>query len=113
MKKFIPLLLLSLLLAAVLALPALAQMPAAGDPCPECGEGVLQQLETACSPWGTVDTIVCEYHPNHRDSIMERTVTYFWRCDHCQALHSCTETETRTVHLHDEYYQRKLKNGTL
>ena len=98
MKKTLSLLLFSLLLAA-LALPALAQMPAAADPCPKCGEGTLQQLETAYSPWGTVDTIVCKYHPNHKDSIMERTVTYYWRCDHCEALYPYTETESRTVHL--------------
>ena len=113
MKKTLSLLLCSLLLAAALALPALAQMPAAADPCPKCGEGTLQQLETAYSPWGTVDTIVCKYHPNHKDSIMERTATYYWRCDHCEALYPYTETESRTVHLHHKYYQQKLRNGML
>ena len=33
--------------------------------------------------------------------------------DHCQALHAYTETESRTAHLHDAYYQQKLRNGTL
>ena len=44
---------------------------------------------------------------------MERTVTYYWRCDHCEALYSYTKTESRTVHLHHKYYQQKLRNGTL
>lgn len=50
MKKLPSLLLFSLLLAAALALPAFAQAPAAADPCPKCGEGVLQQLETVYTP---------------------------------------------------------------
>ena len=52
MKKLPSLLLFSLLLAAALALPAFAQAPAAADPCPKCGEGVLQQLETVYTPLG-------------------------------------------------------------
>lgn len=120
MRKLSQITLLSFFLLCSISVCAFSESPnsgikmfTAGDACPKCGEGVRQQLETAYSPWGTVDTIVCKYHPNHKDSIMERTVTYYWRCDHCEALYPYTETETRTVHLHNKYYQQKLRNGTL
>ena len=49
----------------------------------------------------------------HKDGVLERQVSYYRYCDHCQALHAYTETESRTAHLHDAYYQQKLRNGTL
>ena len=113
MKKLPSLLLFSLLLAAALALPAFAQAPAAADPCPKCGEGVLQQLETAYSPWVVTGTLRCAENPRCLDSHIERSVFYTWRCDHCRQGVRRTETESRTVHLHDAYYQQKLQNGTL
>ena len=113
MKKLPSLLLFSLLLAAALALPAFAQAPAAADPCPKCGEGVLQQLETAYSPWVVTGTLRCAENPRCLDSHIERSVFYTWRCDHCRQGVRRTETETRTAHLHEAYYQQKLRNGTL
>ena len=113
MKKLPSLLLFSLLLAAALALPAFAQAPAAADPCPKCGEGVLQQLETVYTPWVVTGTLRCAENPRCLDSHIERSVFYTWRCDHCQALHAYTETESRTAHLHNKHYQQKLRNGTL
>ena len=113
MKKLPSLLLFSLLLAAALALPAFAQAPAAADPCPKCGEGVLQQLETVYTPWVVTGTLRCAENPRCLDSHIERSVFYTWRCDHCRQGVRRTETETRTAHLHDAYYQQKLRNGTL
>ena len=113
MKKTLSLLLCSLLLAAALALPAFAQAPAAADPCPKCGEGVLQQLETVYTPWVVTGTLRCAENPRCLDSHIERSVFYTWRCDHCRQGVRRTETESRTAHLHDAYYQQKLRNGTL
>ena len=113
MKKFLSLLLFSLLLAAALALPALAQTPAAGDPCPECGEGALQQLETVYTPWIVTGTLRCTEDPHCLDDQLERSVLYTWRCDSCRRGVCHTETETRTAHLHNEYFLQKFKNGTL
>lgn len=120
MKKLLPLLLFSLLLAGTLALTAFAEapvtqkelLPAEESVCAVCGEGRIHSLTTS-TPWDLRDTLPCEENVWHKDGVLERQVTYYRYCDHCQALHSYTETETRTVHLHDEYYQRKLKNGTL
>lgn len=113
MKKLPSLLLFSLLLAAALALPALAQMPAAADPCPKCGEGTLQQLETAYSPWVVTGTLRCAENPRCLDSHIERSVFYTWRCDHCRQGVRRTETETRTAHLHNKHYLAKFQRGTL
>ncbi len=96
MKKLLSLLLCSLLLAAALPLPAFAQAPAAADPCPKCGEGVLQQLETAYSPWVVTGTLRCAENPRCLDSHIERSVFYTWRCDHCRQGVRRTETETCT-----------------
>ena len=113
MKKLPSLLLFSLLLAAALALPALAQMPAAADPCPKCGEGTLQQLETVYTPWVVTGTLRCAENPRCLDSHIERSVFYTWRCDHCRRGVCHTETETRTAHLHNKHYLAKFQRGTL
>ena len=120
MKKLLSLLLCSLLLAGILTLPAFAQtsvpqmtlLPTAGSVCTSCGEGRIHPL-TASTPWKLCSTLPCEESVWHKDGVLERQVSYYRYCDHCQALHAYTETETRTVHLHDAYYQQKLRNGTL
>ena len=76
MKKLPSLLLFSLLLAAALALPAFAQAPAAADPCPKCGEGVLQQLETVYTPWVVTGTLRCAENPRCLDSHIAQRVLY-------------------------------------
>lgn len=113
MKKLLPLLLLSLLLAGTLALTAFAETPAEGDPCPKCGEGVLQQLETFYTPWLVTGTLRCTEDPHCLDDQLERSVLSTWRCDSCRWGVCRTETETRTAHLHNEYFLQKFKNGTL
>lgn len=120
MKKSLSLLLFSLLLAAALALPALAQTPAAqkdllpaeGSVCTSCNEGHIRPLTTS-TPWKLCDTLPCEENVWHRDGLLKRQVSHYRYCDHCQALHSYTETETRTAHLHNEYFLQKFQNGTL
>ena len=113
MKKTLSLLLFALLLVAALALPAFAQAPAAADPCPKCGEGVLQQLETVYTPWVVTGTLRCAENPRCLDSHIERSVFYTWRCGHFRQGVRRTETETRTAHLHNKYYLAKFQRGTL
>ena len=120
MKKLPSLLLFSLLLAGALTLPAFAetlvaekkQLPAAGSVCTSCGEGRIHPL-TASTPWKLCSTLPCEESVWHKDGILERQVSYYRYCDHCQALYAYTETESRTAHLHNKHYQQKLRNGTL
>lgn len=120
MKKTLPLLLCSLLLAGILTLPAFAetpvaeknQLPAAGSVCTSCGEGRIHPL-TASTPWKLCSTLPCEESVWHKDGVLERQVSYYRYCDHCQALYAYTETESRTAHLHNKHYQQKLRNGTL
>ncbi|MBS6136280.1 MAG: hypothetical protein KH706_07035 [Faecalibacterium prausnitzii] len=120
MKKTLSLLLFALLLAGALTLPAFAetlvaekkQLPAAGSVCTSCGEGRIHPL-TASTPWKLCSTLPCEESVWHNDGVLERQVSYYRYCDHCQALHAYTETESRTAHLHNKHYQQKLRNGTL
>ncbi len=113
MKKTLSLLLCSLLLAAALALPAFAQAPDAADPSPTAGEGELQQLETAYSPWVETGTLRCAENPRCLDSDIERSVFYTWRCDHCRQGVRRTETETCTAHLNNKHFLAKFQRGTL
>ena len=120
MKKLLSLLLCSLLLAGALTLPAFAetpvaeknQLPAAGSVCTSCEEGRIHPL-TASTPWKLCSTLPCEESVWHKEGVLERQVSYYRYCDHCEALCSYTKTESRTVHLHNKYYQQKLRNGTL
>ena len=120
MKKTLSLLLCSLLLAGILTLPAFAQtsvpqmtlLPTAGSVCTSCGEGRIHPL-TASTPWKLCSTLPCEESVWHKDGVLERQVSYYRYCDHCQALYAYTETESRTAHLHNKHYQQKLRNGTL
>ena len=117
MKKLPSLLLFSLLLfsllLAALALPAFAQAPATADPCPKCGEGVLQQLETVYTPWLVTGALRCTEDPHCLDDQLARSVFYTWRCDHCRQGVRRTEIETRTAHLHNKHYLAKFQRGTL